>query len=486
MTPFGMIMFKRLTAFLVCLITSASMAHAKMITQLVPSLTVSEEYKDNYYETEDDPYEEWITTYELGFSLGFIERRGQIYLAYNPAYKDYKNLDDRDGLEHNASMSALFQATKHTTLSAGIIYESGQDGNYEGESWQNSANASVNSQLTKTINASLSYDYSNSYDQQVRTGEWKEHRVHNASTGVQKAFGAQNSIGANLSYETDAYKNSDADEYTSFEPTAFLKYWFTRRDGMETNLEYIDKKYDTLSSRDYNTTAGDIRYIRKFSKQLDGYIKYRHYYSDRENGNHTIYHPSVGVDWDITEDSGISIGVGVLCNRWDNSDNEDSDDPFLDLNAYKVFNFSPKGSFSITASSSYDESDDEAASLGYVINYRAGCSFSYMLTKHLSSRLFASYKRQDYKEKDIDRQDDTYNVGGGLTWNPLRWLQLSANASHVNFETNDASRDDYKSNVVTVFIRISPEQPIRPDKTFSKEQLDNEIFDYNSQGRIID
>ena len=475
MTPFWMKTFKSLTVILVCLIIPASMVNARMITQLVPTLTVTEEYEDNFFQTEEDPDEEWITSYELGFSLGFISKRAQVYLGYNPEYKDYKYLDDRDSVEHNASLSADVQVTKHTTAKAGIIYD-GHDDDHEGDSWEHSANTSVNSQLTKTVNTSLAYDYSNSYDQQVRTGEWKEHRVHNANAGIQKAFGAKSRVGANVSYETDNYKNSDADEYESWEPSAFLNYWFTRRDGLETNLEYTDKKFDNLSSRDYDTTAGDIRYIRKFTQHLDGYIKYRHHYSDREDGHHVIYHPSVGVDWDITEDSGISFGVGVLFNRWDNGTDEDSEDPFFDINAYKVFNFSPRGSLSITASSSYEESDDEAASLGYTINYQAGFSFNYMIAKRLSSRLFASYKRQDYKEESIDRQDDTFNAGGGLTWTPLKWLQISLNATHTSFETDDASRDDYEDNTVTAFIRITPEDPIRPDKMPSREDLDHEVF----------
>jgi hypothetical protein len=282
-------------------------------------------------------------------------------------------------------------------------------------------------------------------------------------------------MGVNFSYETDNYKNSDADEYESYEPNAFLTYWFTRRDGLETNLEYESKKFDASDGNDYETIAGDIRYIRKFNRHLDGYVKYRHYMSEREDGDHVIYHPSVGIDWDITEDSGVSIGVGILFHDWDN-DNEDSVDPFLDLDVYKVFNFSPKGSLTITGSSSYEESDEEAASLGYNTSYQAGFYLSYMLARRLSSQLFGSYELQQFKET-VDRQDDTYEIGGGLTWNPLKWLQIGANATHTNFKTDDASREDYKDNTISVFVRFIPERPIRPDKMPSRKTLEKELFD---------
>ena len=463
-----------LWSVIICLLISPPFSQARMVTQIIPTLTITEEYTDNFFQTEIDPFEEWTTIYELGFSIGFLNKRSQIYLEYIPEYKDYKNLSERDGLDHNASLSATVQATKQTTAAAEINYDGGNENN-TGESWEHSASTSIDSQLTKTIKTFLTYDYSNRYDQQVRTGDYREHQTHNANASIRKAFGAQNSMGANFSYETDSYQNSDADEYKSYEPSAFLSYWFTRLDGVETNLEYEIKKFDTIAGKDYETVAGDIRYIRKFNRHLDGYVKYRHYISDREDGDHVIYHPSVGIDWDITEDSGVSVGVGILINDWDN-DNGDSTDPFLDLNIYKAFNFSPKGSLYITGSSSYDESDEDAASLGYNISYQAGCYLNYMLAKHLSSHLFCSYELQQFKDT-VDRQDDTVEIGGGLTWNPLKWLQVSANATHTNYTTDDAYRDDYEENTITVFVRFIPEKPIRPDKILSRKSLETELFD---------
>ncbi|WP_246294034.1 outer membrane beta-barrel protein [Desulfobacter latus] len=461
-------------AIATCLLLPISFAQARMVTQIVPTLTITEEYQDNYFQTGSDTFEEWTTSYELGFTLGFLKKRSKIYLAYNPEYTDYKNQNERNSLDQNASLSAAYQVTKHTSAKADISYD-GHDGNNTGASWEHSASASVDSQLTKTVKTSLAYDFSNSFDQQLRTGDYKEHQTHNASTSIHKAFGPRNSMGANFSYATDNYKNSDADEYESYEPSAFLTYWFSRRDGVETNIEYESKEFDTDAGNDYETVAGDIRYIRKFTRHFDGYVKYRHYMSDKEDGDHIIYHPSTGIDWDITEDAGISIGVGILFHDWDN-DKGDSTDPFLDLNAYKVFNLSPKGSLTITGSSSYDASDDEAASLGYNISYQAGFSLSYLLARRLSSQLFGSYELQQFKET-VDRRDDTYEIGGGLTWNPLKWLQVSANATHTNFKTDDASREDYKDNTITIFVRFVPERPIRPDKMPSRKSLEKELFD---------
>ena len=137
-----------------CLLLPVSFAQARMVTQIVPTLTVTEEYTDNYFQTGTDPFEEWTTSYELGFSVGFLNKRSQIYLEYNPEYTDYKNLNERNGLDHNASLSAAYQVTRHTSAKADISYD-GHDGNNTGESWEHSASASVDSQLTKTVKTSL-------------------------------------------------------------------------------------------------------------------------------------------------------------------------------------------------------------------------------------------------------------------------------------------------------------------------------------------
>ncbi len=99
-----------------------------------------------------------------------------------------------------------------------------------------------------------------------------------------------------------------------------------------------------------------------------------------------------------------------------------------------------------------------------------------MLAKRISSHLFTSYQLQQFKET-VDREDYTADIGGGLTWNPLKWLQVSADATHTNFKTDDASREDYEENTISVFVRFIPERPIRPDKVLSRISLEKAIFD---------
>jgi len=76
-------------------------------------------------------------------------------------------------------------------------------------------------------------------------------------------------------------------------------------------FSYSDKELED-SADDIKTYEGNLRYLRKLTKHMNGYIKYRHYLSRQNSGDHTVYHPSAGFDWDVTEDSGISLGIGAF------------------------------------------------------------------------------------------------------------------------------------------------------------------------------
>ena len=458
--------------FLLCPVTQA-----RMVTQIMPTLIISEEYSDNYFQDSDNEQEEFITSVGLGFSLGFIERKYEVYLNYNPEYLFYKNLDDRDGLYHNLALDGAFRLTKKTNLNTRLAYTTNDD-EEDGKSWENSAFAALDTQLSKHTTGYISQSYTNSFDQQVRTGDYNERNVNRTAAGITNQFGEKDRMGLNFTYEFNDYKDSNADEYTEYSPSAFITYWLTPLNGIASNISYEKTDFDNASN-DIDTYRGDIRYIRSFSRHFDGYVKYAHTYSEQDEGDHHIFHPSVGFDWEMTEDSGISLGIGLLFSRWDDdSPNEDETDPFLDLNAYKVWNFSPRGSFSITGSSGYGEYNEDAASLGYSIYYQAGAQLNYQLLKRLSSNLFASYQRDEFSGNLAggDRTDDTITIGAGLSWTALRWLRFNLTVSRDDFSTNADQRGDYTENTAFLSVSLIPVQPVRLKSDPTRQDLENILF----------
>ena len=502
-----------ITVFLIFL-TSCSSSFSRTITQIIPTVTITEDYNDNYFQTQNNKQEEYITTYDLGFSVGFLDKTNEIYLEYHPEYEDYKNLDNRDGFVHNATLDGDFNPSKHTNINAHLAYTSdSQNDNeaaYQGDSWQNSASLSGTSQLSKNTLVSLSQLYTNSYDQNVRTGTYKEHQENSTNAGITHQFGKKDKMGLNFIYAFDDYKSSDEDEYTRYSPSAFITYWMTPLNGLDSNISYENTTYEN-SINDIQIYEGDIRYLRKYSKHLDGYLKYSHYYSDEDAGDHTIYNPSAGFDWQMTEDSKISLGLGVLFQEWENEKN--STDLFLDLDMYKTFNFSKKGSLTLTGSSGYEDSGGEDINQGFSIYYQAGFDLNYQLLKRmssnlsgsyqvndyqgsndnnsktntyqagfqlnyqvlksLSSNLFGSYSQNEYNELTSDRMDDETTLGGGFSWNPLKWLQFNLTYTYTDFDTDTNERGDYKENKATFSVSFIPVRPVRIVNSPARQALDN-------------
>ncbi|WP_300463410.1 outer membrane beta-barrel protein [Desulfobacula sp.] len=507
-----------ISVFLILFI-SCSSSFSRTITQFVPTVTITEEYSDNYFQTQNNTQEEYITAYGLGFSVGFLDKTNEIYLAYNPEYKDYKNLDDRDGFVHNVSLDGEFNPSKHTNINAHLAYTSdSQNDNeaaYQGDSWENTASLSATSQLSKNTEVFLSQLYTNSYDQQDRTGTYKEHQVNQTNAGISNQFGKKDEMGLNFLYAFDDYKSSDEDEYTRYKPSAFITYWVTPLNGLDSNVSYDNKSYEDATN-DIEIYEGHVRYLRKYSRHLDGYLKYRHYYSDEDAGDHTIYHPSAGFDWQVTEDSKISLGLGVLFQEWENE--ESSIDPFLDLDMYKTFNFSKKGSLTLTGASGYEDSGGEDINQGFSIYYQAGFDLNYQLLKRmssnlsgsykvndyqgsndnnsktntyqagfqlnyqvlksLSSNLFGSYSQNQYNELTADRTDDETTFGGGLSWNPLKWLRFNLTYTHTDFDTDTNEREAYKENKATFSVSFVPVRPVSIVNSPSRRALEskNEIY----------
>jgi len=461
---------------LLVLFLPSSVAFSKMVTQIIPTLTISEEYSDNYLKTATNKQEEYITSYGLGFTVGFLDKKSEIYLAYTPVYKDYKKLNDRDGLLHNVSMDGKFNPTRFTDINAQLAYTSNNDNN-AGEAWQNIASVSGNTRILKNTVLDYSESYSRNFDQQERTGIYREHDTNRTSAGLTHQFGENDRVGAKFLYSFDKSATADADEHKKYRPSIFATYWLTPLNGLDSNLAYENTDFDT-SSNDIQTYSGHLRYLRKFSKHFDGYLKYRHSHSERDTGGHDIYHPSIGFDWQVTEDSGISLGIGALFHEWDNA-NKDKTEPFLDLDAYKIINFSRRGSLSVTGSSGYTEASDTAASLGYSTYYQAGARLNYQLQKQLSSNFFSSYRLNDYQETGIERQDNMLTMGGGLSWLPLRWLQFKLTYTYTDFDTDAAAqRGDYTENRAFLSVHLIPEQPVRMDFTPSRQSLETELFQY--------
>ena len=452
----------------------AQKVHPRVSFQFLPTLTISEEYSDNYLETSSNHVEEYITKYAAGFSLGMIEQKFKFYLDYAPEYRDYDELNERDRLVHPVSFQGQWTPTRRTEMQLRASYN-GSNENYQSETERNIVHFDGMTQLDKSLEFLYGHTYEDAFERQTRTGVFTDHTVNSGFLELAKQYGAKNGLSGKLDYAVDSYDSDDDDSYTEIRPSARLTHWMTPMTGLDTGLSFKYKDFDDRGG-DEQSVSGDIRYIKVMARNFDLYAKYRHSYAETDTYEHHIFHPSVGFDYAMDETSGISLGVGVLFHDWSN-DNDDDPDLFLDIDAYKRFDFSPRMQLDLTGSSTYSESSEDASSLGYNTNYRVGARFRYALTKQVFSNIFGSYQLTQYDETSQNRQDENLSVGAGLSWNPLKWLEVDLQYRYKDFSTDSAVRDDYDQNIAMLTIRLIPETPVRFDSPVSRRQFEKLIFD---------
>lgn len=394
------------------------------LTTFRPSFSVTEDYTDNYNQDElsKDKEEDFSTKYSLNLALNSETRTSQIGIIYSPTYVDSHKHDDNDSMEHFLNFNSLFNVTKFTDIN-------------------------------------FSNTFTRSRDRTLRTGEWEEHDTYSVNLGLNNRFAENSSRGVNASFSGDNYDSLNADDHKTYNLNSYISYWFSVKYGYSAGLSAEKTTYK--NDEDKDTYSGNIKFSRKITKHFDTYIAYKQSYSKEDNETHEIYNPSAGFDWNISKTSRASLGVGVLFNKY--SDQEDSNDLFVDADIYKLFDFSKRSSLSVYASSGYEETSEDAASLGFNIYYQGGYNYNYLLTRRLSFYLNGSYKTQDFKEEISDRKDNTLDLGTGLSWTVLKWMNARIYYSYTKFDTDAKLRDDYEENKAGITISVYPAASPRID-----------------------
>ncbi len=420
--------------FLIVILTSPVFSAQKQFT---PLITITEEYTDNFYQTRNNKDDEFSTIYQVGLSFVVIDKQNSFFIEYSPNYTDYMDKNENDSWNHSVSLNAVLQPSKNTILS-------------------------------------FSDSFDRSLSRTVRTNTFEQHDTNTGTASLRHQFGINDYFSLSYTYAFDNYESPNIDEFKTHRPSAYMMYWFTPQFGLDLNASYSKTDYE-ISTNDLQTLQGDLRFIKKINPHLDTYVKYAHTYTEQTAGDHVVYNPSIGFEWNPTEDSGIVFGGGVLFQEYENNSYADSERFFLEFDIYKNFNFSRRNTLSITGSSSYNDINEDASSLGFTINYQAGFLHTYRLTRRLSSELRGSYNLSEYDAPGLNRKDKTMTLGAGLVWSPLRWLSFNLSYGFTDFNT-DSALDDYQEHRAFISTTLTPQEPLQINSSTPRQVLEGRLF----------
>ena len=397
-----------------------------------PRISVSEEYTDNHFLTDDNKEHEYITIASIGFIAEVLGRSNGMSISYDPSYSLHDRYPDNDAWSHRAAFDCWIGISRNTRLEINDTFLHTEEPVTEIEDF---------TKVDTTIRRNRQPYYTNS-----------------SEVELSHQFGGSDSISMGFVYSF--LKNDDPaiEDNERYNPSMNLTYWFVPHNwGLELNGSYTRGEFDV--SNDFDNWVGSLRLIKGFTRYFDMFVQYDHTYMDYIQGtanNYHIYNPSAGFNYSVAEDINLNLNAGYYILDTENVSN-DATGVSAEGEIEKIFE---RGSIHITGSSGYDESFFGAENLGTEKYYQGGCTAEYAFTREISGDIYGFYRKDKYINISTERKDKTTRAGAGLTLQPLRWMSLRLEYS---YRTVDSSIDtnNYEENRCLITLTLFPSEPIR-------------------------
>ena len=404
---------------------------------LQPSISVSEEYTNNFDLTEEDKESEWITTISPSLALNVLGKTEGLNLNYTPGFSLYAKNEEDSTIRHSASLGAWKQLSKHLRLSIDNSYTRTEEP-YE------------------TVTIPLSPEEVQGLEPEDYTirRDRDPHSSYNGRLNLDYQFGKKDNLGFSYRFRRTWDENPGIEDSIEHSPEANLSYWLTPHWGTEYSVGYTRGEFTEDTDTFDEWTLG-YKLIHNFNRFWDGFFEYKHTFMNYqgETEDYQVFDPSLGINWRFAKDGSLSLSLGYYVQDKEDSDNESNLSVSGDLS--KGFDISRRTSFRITGGSGYEQSYFGAENLGFTVYYEGQGRLTHALTKHLNSDLSVSYRRNEYKDEEPERDDNIWSFEGGLTWQFIERASLSLTDTYRVVDSNQEG-EDYEENKVMLSITYTP------------------------------
>jgi hypothetical protein len=277
-------------------------------------------------------------------------------------------------------------------------------------------------------------------------------------------FGPNDSVYAAASYrilreESAGAAMAQTNDNNTFEPSMGITYWFNPDWGAQLDLVYSDRIYENRNDRrQYDATT---RINRRFSRTLNGFVSYRYTYldynDDTQNSDLTVMLPTVGVTYQLEQNTLITIGAGYYFQTFDDPLIEDQDGPIVDAQIFKTIPFR-RARIDMIARSGYTINDQGVEDLNLNIFYLGDVTASYSFSPRFSGNIRGSYRYDNFPNTIPERTDMTIDAGAGIIYQALSWMTLDLTYSYTDVTSDDATLE-YAENRVMLRVNLMPASP---------------------------
>jgi hypothetical protein len=447
----------RLKIFVVVSFSVFFFAHSAFAVQWTfqPRVSGRQVYTSNVFLSEDNEKDDYITTVSAGFTAKALGKTGELEVSYDPAYKFYQDFDENNGWRHDARLNGFSNLSKRTRFNFSNKFLRSQDPLDE-EDILILRNETVEQEGDTTIRKGRRTFYRNT-----------------ARTRLSYQFGREDSIYAGFVYGLLRNNNSQEEDNDRYEPSAGLTYWFGPKFGFQSRANYTRGEFDRDSefrgegTDDFHNYAGSAAFIFRTKTRFRIFTQYNHVYRDYDgdvgdSNDYMVYAPSAGFTYVVEEGLNLRLGGGYFYQDVDGDDDEEGF--FTNSQIDKTWRYR-RGFINLTGLTGIQQSNFGSQNVG--LERYAGIQgrAEYNFLRNLSGDVGGRYRYSD-RVGDADRDDDTgsnvhrFNVGGGLSWLPLKWMtiRLGYTFRKVN---SDENTDEYDEHRGSLRVTLTPEKPFR-------------------------
>ena len=419
-----------------------------------PRASVEGAYTDNVFLTNDDTEDDFITTVSAGFTAGLLGRTSGLELSFDPNYEFYDRFNEFN------EWGLLSDLRAWTTPSRATRFE-------------------VTNNFIRTTNPLGREDRITAVDGRVEeTGDTTLRRGrepyyrNRARANASYRFGREDRVYAGFLYGLLRNDDNQVEDNDEYRPSVGLDYWFTQKFGSQFFGEYTRGEFSQSSdfvgvpAGDFDNWLGTLRFLGRMTRHFSLFFQYDQVYRDFTSGienDYVVYAPSAGFTYDITEDMYLRLGLGYY---WQNIENDkNQENPYINGEISKTWNFQ-RGSVMLTGLSGLTQNDFGAQNIGFEQFAAIRGSADYNFTRQIIGDIGVYYRYAhspaQTDEADVDDLDTSrYQASVGISYLPIRWLNIRLAYEFNRYRSSDGDLDDYTENRALLTLTLEPDQPWR-------------------------
>lgn len=407
--------------FLFCAQAFAVESHLK------PRLTLKGEYTDNLFRTSDNEEEDYISSISPGVTFSIRGATAGLTLTYDPAYVQYKEHSYRDLWRHYATLSGDWLITRRTRFDLRHALTISDD--------------PADDQGTSTV-----------------TGFVNRYIRNSGNVSVTNQFGKSDTAALGFNYNLLQNEQDTAEDSQQLNPYLDLRWWFIEnRYGLSLYTDYT--KGDFERSDDFDSYSGNLRLLKRFTRNLDIFLQYAYMQTEYEGvtENYNVHYPAVGFNYIEGENTEITMAFGYGIR--DREFSEDDEGPIITGKIRTAWPYQ-RGQISFDAYSGYTQDTFASDNLGFYIYSGADIRAIYRFLRNLSGDVFGTYRYSKYLDTEPNIEEHLPSTGAGLSYQALLWLKFRLEYAHWNHISNDDTRE-YRENRVTLSAIFEPSTPLK-------------------------